>query len=362
MMTMILGTLKSFLANRAFAAGVCGICCSQTAMAAPLPQEQTPPPATALIRNHTAWRDAKGNLIDCHEGGIIQVGAKYYWYGRSYHGNDQAIYGTNGAKFRCGFNCYSSGNLVDWTFEGNILAYPESGWITEGTWHRPRVLFNKTTGKYVLWFFCLGIPQGKPWVKDVVAVADGPTGPFTIIGERKMAIDPSGDLALFQDVDGRGYMANRDWKRNGFVLPLSADFQNAVGDPALALPAAGGISYEGLCLAHFKGKYIVAGSYVKGLSPSDTTYAIADAPMGPYVVKGLMSQQNTWRSQISSFFHIVETDSLFALCEQWLIGPHGEPVPGEQSTQLWLPVIFDPKTGTAQMRYLEQWDPRAEQK
>ena len=35
---------------------------------------------------------------------------------------------------------------------------------------------------------------------------------------------------------------------------------------------------------------------------------------------------------------------------------------GERSTQLWLPVIFDPKTGIAQMRYVEQWDPRAEQK
>lgn len=48
--------------------------------------------------------------------------------------------------------------------------------------------------------------------------------------------------------------------------------------------------------------------------------AVADAPMGPYEVKGLMSEQKTWRSQISSFCHIPETDTLFALCEQWLIG------------------------------------------
>ncbi|MGE5612244.1 MAG: hypothetical protein ACM359_23555 [Bacillota bacterium] len=40
------------------------------------------------------------------------MGEKYYWYGRSYHGNDKGTYGTGGAKFRCGFNCYSSENLT----------------------------------------------------------------------------------------------------------------------------------------------------------------------------------------------------------------------------------------------------------
>lgn len=315
-----------------------------------------------LIRNHTEWRDTAGNPIDCHEGGILRVGDTYYWYGRIYHGNDRGIYGTGGAPFRCGLNCYSSTNLVDWTFEGNILSYPDSGWLTEGTWHRPRVLFNEKTGKYVLWFFCLGIPEGKPWVKDVVAVADQPTGPFALLGERIMSIEPSGDLALFQDIDGKGYIANGDWERHGFVFRLSDDFQQIEGDPITALPAIGNVGYEGLSMACFKGKYIVAGSFVRGLDPSDTTYAIADAPMGPYTVKGLMSEQDTWRSQISSFCYIPETDCLFALCEQWLIGPEGQTVAAEKSTQLWLPILFDPETGIAKMHYVQQWDPGAEQK
>ncbi len=315
-----------------------------------------------LIRNHTFWRDTKGRPIDCHEGGLLRVGAKYYWYGRAYHGNDKGIYGTNGAKFCCGINCYSSENLVDWKHEGAILSYPDSGWITEGTWHRPRVLFNKKTSKYVLWFFCLGIPNGQPWVKDVVATSDRPEGPFTISGDRKMNIEPSGDLALLQDEDGCGYMANGDWKRNGLIFRLADDFQNVIGDPIKALPAVENRQYEGLSMARFKGKYIVAGSAVAGLEATETSYAVADAPMGPYVVKGLMSEHKTWRSQISSFCVIPETDTLFALCEQWLIGPGGEAVTAEESTQLWLPVRFDEKSGEGKMVEVKEWDPKVRQK
>jgi hypothetical protein len=316
----------------------------------------------AVIHNHTEWHDTKGNLIDCHEGGILRVGPRYYWYGRGYHGNDTGVFGTEGARFRCGFNCYSSSNLVDWAFEGKILSYPDSGWLTEGTWHRPRVLFNETTKKYVLWFFCLGIPGGKAWVKDVVAVAEKPAGPFTIVGQPAISIDPSGDLAMLQDVDGKGYLANGDWKRNCLILRLADDFLSTVGEPVVALPAAGRNTYEGVCLARFKGKYIACGSGVVGLKASDTTYAVADHPMGPYVVKGLMSEQRTWGSQISSFCYIQETDGLFALCDQWLTSPDGQPTArAEQSAQLWLPVIFDASKERAQMRYVEQWDPRAEQ-
>jgi len=124
-----------------------------------------------------------------------------------------------------------------------------------------------------------------------------------------------------------------------------------------ALPAGEMAEYEGLSLIRYKDKYIFAGSGVAGLNPTDTTYAVADTPLGPYMVKGLMSEKKTWRSQLSSFAVISETNTLLALCEQWLIGPDGQPAPAEKSTQLWLPVSFDPNTGTARMRYVREWDP-----
>ena len=73
-----------------------------------------------------------------------------------------------------------------------------------------------------------------------------------------------------------------------------------------------------------------------------------------------MSEQKTWTSQVGSFLYIRESDRLMALCDRWLIGPDGvSQVRGEESAQLWLPVDFDPASGTAKLRYVKEWDPFA---
>ena len=312
-------------------------------------------PAAADLRNHSTWRDTQGNVIDCHEGAILRVGTTFYWYGRAYKGNLDGIYGSGGARFRCGFNCYSSTNLTSWTYRGAILAYPVSGFLTGGTWHRPRVLYNAQSGKYVLWFFMF--PTGTQRFSSlVVATAGSPTGPFTVLTGPDFG--ESGDLALFRDADGQGYVAFDDHMRRSVrVTRLIADFLNLSGATTVALQAGGGKSYEGASIVYYKGKYLVAGSGVEGLNPTDTTYAVADSPLGPYTYKGLMSQQKTWKSQLSAFFYLAESDRLIAMCEQWLTGPNGERVPAELSCQLWLPVVFDPATGVAQMQHVNQWDP-----
>jgi hypothetical protein len=305
------------------------------------------------IQNHSRWLDSDGTLIDCHEGGILRVGDTFYWYGRAYKGNLDGVYGTGGAKFRCGLTCYSSTDLVHWKNRGAILSYPDSGFLTGGTWHRPRVLFNAKTGKYVLWFFMF--PDGtKTTFTMVVATADSPTGPFTVL--TGPGFHTTGDLALFQDRDGRGYLCFEEGRKIR-VSALSDDYLSLSGPVAMALQDGG--PHEGSSIAFYRGRYLVAGSAVVGLDPSDTHYAVADSVLGPYEYKGLMSEQKTWKSQISAFFYIAESDRLMAMCEQWLVGPDGKRAPGEESCQLWLPVVFDPKTGSARLEHVDQWDPWA---
>jgi len=311
----------------------------------------------ANIRNHTTWLDTSGNLIDCHEGSILRVGNTFYWYGRIYHGNDNGIYGKSGAQFRCGLNCYSSTDLVSWTYRGVILSYPASGWVTEGTWHRPRVLYNDQTKKYVLWFFVHLSDYPCPLV---VATADSPTGPFTILGAPTSGVTMGGDLALYKEAAGQAYLATGNAHADNLVYPLAADYLTSNASPVTAMLNTAR-TYEAASMVRYMGKYIVAGSFMAGLAGSDTSYSVADAPMGPYTAKGLMSQPgtNTWNSQISSFFYLAESNRLIALCEQWLTGPNGEWVIGERSSQLWLPVTFDPAAGIAQMQNLSEWDPWA---
>jgi hypothetical protein len=150
-----------------------------------------------------------------------------------------------------------------------------------------------------------------------------------------------------------------DGHRNLRVDLLADDYLSSSGRTVIALqcdPTAGK-RYEGAAMIRYKGKYIVAGSGVQGWKPTDTTYAVADAPLGPYRDMGLMSEQKTWSSQISNFVYLPASDQVFAMCDQWFRGSKGERVPIDESCQLWLPVSFDAKTGVARMQRLNEWEP-----
>jgi hypothetical protein len=313
------------------------------------------------IRNHAAWTDTAGNPISCHDGGITRVGDTFYWYGTSYKGNPTGIWGRRGAHLQQGFNCYSSKNLVDWKYEGLCLQFPKDGWLAQGTSHRPNVLACDKTGKYVLWFFCIGTTEPEyPAAMLAVAVAEKPAGPFTFLGQRNTAEEHGWgqDLGLFKDQDGKGYLVYDDGHRNIRVDLLADDFLSTSGKTTIALKSDGRAKrYEGAALIRYKGKYIAAGSGVEGWNPTDTSYAVADAPLGPYREMDRMSEQRTWNSQISNFVYIAESDKVFAMCDQWFRGPLGQRVPIDESCQLWLPVSFDPVAGVAKMLHVAEWDP-----
>jgi hypothetical protein len=314
-----------------------------------------------LIRNDTTWLDTAGNPISCHDGGITRVGDSYYWYGTSYKGNPTGLWGRKGAPLQQGFNCYSSKNFVDWKYEGVCFEFPKDGWLAKGTSHRPNVLQNDKTGKYVLWFFCIGTVEPEyPAAMLAVATADKPVGPFTFLGQRDSAEERGlgQDLGLFKDDDGKGYLVYDDGHRNIRIDLLSEDFLSTSGKTCVALATNGKTKrHEGAALIRYKGKYIAAGSGVEGWNPTDTSYAVADSPLGPYKEMGLMSEKRTWNSQISNFVYIPESDTVFAMCDQWLRGPGGARVEIDQSLQLWLPVSFDHATGVAKMQFAKEWKP-----
>ena len=208
-----------------------------------------PAVASEPIRNHAAWTDTAGNPISCHDGGITRVGDTFYWYGTSYKGNPAGVWGRKGAQLQQGFNCYSSKNLVDWKYEGVCLQFPKDGWLAQGTSHRPNVLACDKTGKYVLWFFCIGTTEPEyPAAMLAVAVADKPAGPFTFVGQRNTAEEHGWgqDLGLFKDQDGKGYLVYDDGHRNIRVDLLADDFLSTSGQTTIALKSDGKSKrYEG---------------------------------------------------------------------------------------------------------------------
>ena len=255
--------------------------------------------------------------------------------------------------------------MVDWKYAGVCLAFPKTGWLAGGTSHRANVLYNEATRKYVMWFFCIGNAQPEyPDAMLAVARSDTPTGPFEHLGRRKTAEEHGWgqDLGLFRDDDGRGYLVYDDGHRNIRVDLLAEDYLSTSGKTTIALKADAGRRYEGSAMIKYRGKYIVAGSGVRGWNPTDTSYAVADAPLGPYKEMGLMSENLTWNSQISNFLYIKESDKAMAMCDQWFTGPKGSDskMSRDRTRQLWLPVAFDPRTSIARMVHTAQWDPFAE--
>ena len=313
--------------------------------------------AEKAIVNLTDWRDTRGQPISAHEHFVGRFFGAFYWYGTSYKGNPLGQCGPEGAPLQNGFNVYRSTNLVDWQYLGQCLTFPKTGFGSEGTSHRPRVIYNKPTKKYVMWYFYF---RKYPDVMLTVATAAAPAGPFVIQGLRKSSEEHgwAQDLGAFQDSDGKAYLVYDDGHRNLRVDLLTGDFLDTTGRSVIALRAGSGQGqqYEGAAMVKYKGKYIVAGSGVTGWNPSDTTYAIADSPLGPYSAPGRLGNWGTWGSQMSSFLYVAETDTLIALCDQWWAGPAGRN-DLDQSRYVWIPVLFNPVTREAQMEFRAEWNP-----
>ena len=96
------------------------------------------------------WTDNNGAHINAHGGGILYDKGTYYWYG------EHKVEGDAGNYAQVGVHCYSSKDLYNWKDEGIALKVVEgdhSHPIAKGCiLERPKVVYNKKTGKYVMWF------------------------------------------------------------------------------------------------------------------------------------------------------------------------------------------------------------------
>ena len=121
------------------------------------------------------WYDVDGDTINAHGGGFYHEDGVYYWYGEHKSRNSLA---------EIGVRVYSSKDLLNWKNEGVALAVSKDAdsEITIGSViERPKVVFNKSTKKYVLWFHLELKDRGYEAARTGVAVSDSPKGPFKYI-------------------------------------------------------------------------------------------------------------------------------------------------------------------------------------
>ena len=125
------------------------------------------------------WLDNNGVHINAHGGGILYHQNKYFWYG------EHKIEGEIGNTAQVGVHLYTSENLYDWNDEGIVLKVnkkdPSSDIYKGCILERPKVIYNKKTNKFVMWFHLEPINRGYEAARSGVAISDSPFGPFTFI-------------------------------------------------------------------------------------------------------------------------------------------------------------------------------------
>jgi hypothetical protein len=200
-------------------------------------------PANENLTDDTWWLDSAGNPIYAQSGGISKFGSTYYWYGVQYAGAS-SYYSTGTANSDTLFvaiNCYTSTDLVHWTFANASVttstpgfSFPgasdptsasDFGWVSR----MGSVLYNSSSKLYVMWVQY----DGDDGVGMACLTCSTPTGNFVInnvqtsIGNVYHNIE--GDSTIFCDVDhgSTPYLIFSDshGREHAYISPLSSNYE-----------------------------------------------------------------------------------------------------------------------------------------
>lgn len=235
------------------------------------------------------WLDTAGNPINAHGGGLLYHNGKYYWYGE-YKKGETIL--PDWATWECyrtdvtGVGCYSSPDMVNWTFEGIVLPA-----VKDDSTHdlhpskvleRPKVVYNAKTGKFVMWAHVESADYGK--AAAGVAVSDSPTGPFTYLGSFRPNNAMSRDQTVFVDDDGKAYQfASSENNQTLYINELTDDYLRPTGRYTRNFI---GMAREAPAVFKRDGKYYMLSSGCTGWDPNQAELAVADSIMGPWTTIG----------------------------------------------------------------------------
>jgi hypothetical protein len=137
--------------------------------------------------------------MQAHGAGIIEVSGMYYMVGEDH---------TDGSSFQ-NVNCYSSTNLVEWTFENALLTLQSSGDLGPNrVVERPKIVYNDDTATYVMYMHI----DDSSYAEAKVGVATSAIvcGTYDYLGSFSPLGRQSRDMTLFKDDDGAAYLLSED--------------------------------------------------------------------------------------------------------------------------------------------------------
>ncbi|MDO7849967.1 glycoside hydrolase family 43 protein [Hymenobacter convexus] len=340
------------------------------------------------------WPDNKGTHLNAHGGGVLYDKGRYYLFG------EHKIAGGKGNSAQVGVHCYSSQDLYNWQDEGIALQVAPAGSgseIEQGSIiERPKVVFNKKTGKYVMWFHLELKGQGYAAARTAVAVSDRATGPYAYVksfrpgagqwplgfqeawkqpvpGEKDLkwwtpdwtkAVaeglfirrdfapgQMARDMTVFVDDDGKAYnIHSSEDNLTLHVAELTPDYQGFTGRWNTIAPAG---HNEAPALCKRNGKYYLITSGCTGWDPNAARSFVASSIWGPW--KQLDNpatgpQANiTYNSQSTYILPVAgRKDAFIFLADRWT---PKNPIDGGY---IWLPLSFE--GDQPRLQWADRWD------
>lgn len=314
---------------------------------------------TECFKSSVVWTDNNNKPINAHGGGIIYVNGIYYWYGEHKLPNKSEKDKSDG-----GVHCYVSTDLYHWKDNGLALSVDyknkksdiAAGCILE----RPKVIYNETTSKYMMYFKLY--PKGQDYKYGYlgVAVSDSPTGPFTYSHKFLGADSPhgSGDFCIYKDEDGRVYHFTVRKPDKVFV---AGELNKEYTYPKGKYKVVRGITNETEAPSIFKYKdiYYLLGSGSSGWKANAARLFTSKSITGTYSEKSnpchginphnKLGPEKTFGGQSSFIFPIQgKKDAYIAMFDIW------KPEMPIEGLYIWLPIEI--QTNKISIKWKDEWN------
>ena len=287
-----------------------------------------PQAAYVTIHNDFFWYDQDGNLLQVRSGALRQYNGLFYWYGSPPPATDQV--------------CYTSTDLVHWTYKGVIIKLPNDA-------NRMDVLYNDSTKKYVMFLKYIGNAAYLG-----ICTATAPEGPFTFVSQTLVDGYNIGDMSMYKDDDGQAYLAYV-WDKTGpnrqhGIYRMSADYLTL--DKQMYLFDVP--SREAPMIFKRNNTYYYGVSETNGIDPSATRFYTATNLAGPWSGAAIMSTPGSnvsYETQCDFVFPFTGTQGTVYMQD----GDRWKPSGARQGNYLWLPLEFN-TAGVPTMNYYQDWD------
>ncbi|MDP4209142.1 MAG: glycoside hydrolase family 43 protein [Bacteroidota bacterium] len=330
------------------------------------------------------WPDNNAVHINAHGGGILYQKGTYYWFG------EHKIPGEAGNTAQVGVHCYSSKNLYNWKDEGIALKVSNDtandiakGCILE----RPKVVYNKLTNKYVMWFHLELLGKGYDAARTGVAISNNVAGPYTFLKSYRPNAGfmpfympgtpenekinkqhpanksdsiffrdfPTGqmarDMTIFVDDDGKAYHIFSSEENN--TLHLAELTNDYTGHTGKFIRIYIGHSTEAPALFKRHGKYYMIGSGCTGWAPNAARWFSANSIWGPWTYQGNPCKGDraklTFGGQSTFVLPVAgKNDAFIFMADKWA------PKDAIDGRYIWLPITFN--GDKPEIKWLNNWN------